>query len=61
MKTYNIIILPGDGIGPEVVNEALKVLDACAVKFNFELNYNEQLIGAIAIEWIWAGIEPRVE
>lgn len=50
MKTYNITTLPGDGIGPEVVNEAVKVLDACAAKFNFELNYNEQLIGAIAID-----------
>jgi 3-isopropylmalate dehydrogenase len=50
MKTYTITTLPGDGIGPEVINQAVKVLDACASKFNFELSYTEQLIGAISID-----------
>lgn len=50
MKTYNITTLPGDGIGPEVINQAIKVLDACATKYNFKLNYNQQLIGAISID-----------
>jgi len=35
MKTYKISVLPGDGIGPEVTNEALKVLNACAKRFDF--------------------------
>jgi len=37
MKTYNIAVLPGDGTGPEVVVEGLKVLNAAAEKFGFKL------------------------
>jgi len=37
MKTYKIAVLPGDGTGPEVVAEAIKVLDAAAKKFNFQV------------------------
>lgn len=50
MKTYNITTLPGDGIGPEITKEAIKVLNACGTYYNFNLKYNEQLIGAIAID-----------
>ena len=39
MKTYKIAVLPGDGTGPEVVREGIKVLDAAAAKFNFKLDY----------------------
>ncbi|MCB1128634.1 MAG: 3-isopropylmalate dehydrogenase, partial [Verrucomicrobiae bacterium] len=39
MNSYNIAVLPGDGTGPEVTQEALKVLDAAAQKFGFKLNY----------------------
>lgn len=39
MKSYNIAVIGGDGTGPEVVREAVKVLDAAAAKFNFKLNY----------------------
>jgi len=37
-KTYKIAVIPGDGTGPEVVNEGLKVLNAAAQKYNFNLN-----------------------
>lgn len=43
MKTYNIALLKGDGIGVEVVDEALKVLDS--LPKNFALNYSEYFIG----------------
>lgn len=43
MKTYNIALLKGDGIGVEVVNEALKVLDS--LPKDFALNYDEYFIG----------------
>ena len=33
MKSYNIAVLGGDGTGPEVVREAVKVLDAASKKF----------------------------
>ena len=38
MSTYNIGVIPGDGTGPEVVGEAIKVLDAAAAKFGFIIN-----------------------
>jgi len=39
MKSYNIAVIPGDGTGPEVVCEGIKVLDATAAKFGLKLNY----------------------
>lgn len=44
-----IAVLPGDGIGPEIINEALKVLKVIEKKFSHEFIFNEGLIGAIAI------------
>ncbi len=41
MKSYNVAVIGGDGTGPEVVREAIKVLDAAAPKFGFKLNYTE--------------------
>ncbi len=38
-KTYKIALMPGDGTGPEVVDEGVKVLDAAAKKFDFSLEY----------------------
>lgn len=40
-KSYNIALIPGDGTGPEVLNEGVKVLDAAASKFGFKLNYEK--------------------
>ncbi len=39
LKEYNISLIPGDGTGPEVVTEGIKVLDTVAEKYNFELNF----------------------
>lgn len=50
MKKYNICVIKGDGIGPEIIDEAIKVLDAVAPKFDFELNYNFFLMGGAAID-----------
>lgn len=38
-KSYNIALIPGDGTGPEVLNEGLKVINAAASKFGFKMNY----------------------
>lgn len=46
----NIALLKGDGIGPEVVDEAVKSLDAVARKFGHEIIYTEALVGAAAID-----------
>jgi 3-isopropylmalate dehydrogenase len=50
MATKNILIVPGDGIGQEVTAVGKKVLDAIATKFNHTFNYDEALIGHVAIE-----------
>lgn len=44
-KTYNIAVLPGDGTGPEVVREGVKVLQSAADKFGFKLNLQEYDFG----------------
>lgn len=47
---FKIALLPGDGIGPEIVNEAVKVMDAVADKFGHTFNYEKALVGACAID-----------
>ena len=46
----HFVLLPGDGIGPEVVAEARKVLDAVATRFGLTFTYEEHLIGGAAID-----------
>ncbi len=50
MKSYKISIIKGDGIGPEIVDEAMKVLDRVAYKCGFGLEYSEYLMGGIAVD-----------
>lgn len=50
MKNYNLTVLKGDGIGPEIVDEALKVLNAAAAKYGFSLTYDYKLLGGAAID-----------
>ena len=45
-----IALLPGDGIGPEVTNEAVKVLKAIASEFDHTFIFEEANVGAIAID-----------
>jgi 3-isopropylmalate dehydrogenase len=45
-----IVVLPGDGVGPEVVAEARKVLEAVASKKGHDFSFENQLIGGIAID-----------
>lgn len=47
---YKIALLKGDGIGPEIVNEAVKVLNCSASKFGFTTEYKEALLGGAAID-----------
>ncbi|MGM0532940.1 MAG: 3-isopropylmalate dehydrogenase [Campylobacterota bacterium] len=49
-KRYEIAVIKGDGIGPEIVEEAIKVLDAVAVTENINFNYKEYLLGGAAID-----------
>ena len=47
--SFDILLLPGDGIGPEVVGSARAVMDSAAEHFGVELSYEERKIGASAI------------
>lgn len=47
---YKIAVIPGDGIGPEVVEETLKVLDRIGEKFGHEFKYTKVLAGGCAID-----------
>ncbi len=46
---FDVLLLPGDGIGPEVVGAARKVIDAAAGHFGIEVRYEEREIGGAAI------------
>src|SRR5512135_3359409 len=46
----NITVLPGDGIGPEVVAEGIKVLDAVSRKYGHTFHFKEVLAGGAAID-----------
>lgn len=50
MTKYNIAVLPGDGIGPEIVPQGIKILNKVAEKYGFEVSYTEALIGGAAID-----------
>ena len=47
---FNIAVIPGDGIGPEVIVQAKKALDAVGEVFNHDFSYTEALMGACAID-----------
>lgn len=47
---YKIALIPGDGIGPEIVREARKVLDAVCAKFGHTFSYSEVLLGGASID-----------
>ena len=44
-KEYNIAVIPGDGTGPEVVAEGIKVLNAASNRFGFSLRYTHYDLG----------------
>src|SRR5215218_686174 len=48
-ESFDILLLPGDGIGPEVIEAARTVMDAAADHFGVRLSYEERKIGAAAI------------
>lgn len=47
-----IAVLPGDGIGPEIMEQGVAVLDAVAAKFGHEITYKEAICGAAAIDMV---------
>lgn len=47
---YNITVIPGDGIGPEIIREAKKVLDTVGKKYGHAFSYTEVLMGGVSID-----------
>jgi 3-isopropylmalate dehydrogenase len=50
MSSHNILLLPGDGVGPEVMEQAVRVANAVAGRFGFGLETDSRLIGGCAID-----------
>ncbi|MBE9517340.1 MAG: 3-isopropylmalate dehydrogenase [Bacteroidetes bacterium] len=49
---FNIAVLAGDGIGPEIVEQAIKVLNAVGLKYKHTFKFTEALVGATAIDQV---------
>ena len=47
---YRVATIPGDGVGPEVVKAARRVVDAAGLRFGFAVDWTEHLVGGAAIE-----------
>lgn len=47
---YNLAVIPGDGIGPEIITEARKVLDQIGRKYGHRFQYTEVLMGGVSID-----------
>ena len=50
VRTKKIVILPGDGIGPEIVQEAVKVLETVKERFALDISFEERLVGGAAYD-----------
>ncbi len=53
---YNIALLKGDGIGPEIVSSAVKVMEKVGEKYGHEFCFTDYLIGGIAIDTVGEGL-----
>ncbi len=56
--TYKIAVLPGDGIGPEIMTETRKVLKAVEEKWNLDISYTEYPVGGAAIDACGEALPP---
>ncbi|VBB43985.1 3-isopropylmalate dehydrogenase [uncultured Paludibacter sp.] len=59
MSILKIAVLPGDGIGPEIVKQALDVTKAVCEKFGHQLEYKEGIVGACAIDAVGNPYPPE--
>ena len=59
MQSYNVAVLAGDGIGPEVMAEAIKVLNKAQEKFGFKLNFNEFFVEVLPLIIAVAHYQPK--
>jgi 3-isopropylmalate dehydrogenase len=59
MTAYRVATIPGDGVGPEVIDAARRVVDAAAGHFDVEVAWTEVLAGGIAIDTHGVAIRPE--
>lgn len=59
MGTYRILLTPGDGIGPEVLEEGLKVLARIEKRFKHEFQFDEEVIGGASIDKHGVALRPE--
>ncbi|MGE5594674.1 MAG: 3-isopropylmalate dehydrogenase [Hyphomicrobiales bacterium] len=59
MATFRILLTPGDGIGPEVLAEATKVLERVQKRFGHEFQYEEEIIGGAALDKYGVALRPE--
>src|SRR5579883_3271052 len=59
MATYKVAILPGDGIGPEVCAEGVKILRAVEKRFGHSFQTTEAAVGGAAMEKYGVAIQPE--
>ena len=50
MVSYNILVLPGDGVGPEIIVEAVKVLEVLSKFSGNKFNIKSELLGGCSID-----------
>ena len=59
MTAYRIATIPGDGVGPEVVAAARRVVDAAGERFGFDVDWSEHIVGGAAIDTYGVAIRPE--
>jgi 3-isopropylmalate dehydrogenase len=59
LPPYRIVTIPGDGVGPEVVEAARRVVDAAGKRFGFAVDWTEIVAGGIAIDTYGVAIRPE--
>lgn len=59
MGTYKILVLPGDGIGPEVTAEGVRALEAIGKKYGHTFQFSEDLVGGAAIDAYGTALRPE--
>ncbi|MBF6606610.1 MAG: 3-isopropylmalate dehydrogenase [Chloroflexi bacterium] len=59
MRTYRVVAIPGDGVGPEVVGHARSALDAAGDRFGFAIEWDEIVAGGAAIDTYGVAIRPQ--
>jgi 3-isopropylmalate dehydrogenase len=58
-RTYRVATIPGDGVGPEVVEATRRVVDAAGERFGFAVDWSEVLAGGAAIDAYGVAIRPE--